>query len=200
MEEEKQLSVSELFYSIQGEGANTGIPAFFIRLTGCNVRCPWCDSPETWSGRKGELMGSARISETVAESGAVNVVITGGEPLLHDLSELTGELRRIGMNILLETSGTVPFSGIFDWVCVSPKKAMPPLDENYGLADELKVIISDESDFIWAEECSAKVKEDCKLFLQPEWNSMAVPLVVEYIKRHPKWRLSLQTHKYINVR
>ena len=200
MEEEKQLSVSELFYSIQGEGANTGIPAFFIRLTGCNVRCPWCDSPETWSGRKGELMGSARISEMVAESGAVNVVITGGEPLLHDLSELTGELRRIGINILLETSGTVPFSGVFDWVCVSPKKAMPPLDENYGLADELKVIISDESDFIWAEECSAKVKEDCKLFLQPEWNSMAVPLVVEYIKRHSEWRLSLQTHKFINVR
>ena len=200
MKQQKLLSVSEHFYSIQGEGANTGVPAYFVRLTGCNVRCPWCDSPETWSGRKGASMSAAEIAAAVAESGAVNVVITGGEPLLHDLSELTEILSCSGKKILLETSGTVPFSGVFDWVCISPKKILPPLEENYALAQELKVVIADESDFLWAEECASKVNGDCRLFLQPEWNSMTVPLVVEYIKSHPHWRLSLQTHKFINVR
>lgn len=196
-----RVPLVESFYSLQGEGCHTGTAAYFIRLCGCDTGCPWCDSeyardpdnslPTTID----EIVGRAVVAE------AETIVITGGEPTMHDLQPLTEALHRHGMKIFLETAGTHTLRGEFDWICLSPKQIKHPTDEAFERADELKVVISDSDDLRWAEECAAKVRPECKLFLQPEWNGRAeaMPVIIEYIKRHPKWRLSLQTHKYIDI-
>ena len=166
------LPLVEDFYTIQGEGFHAGKPAYFIRLGGCDVGCT-----------------------------AQSIVITGGEPLLYPLGPLTAQLRERGLKIFLETSGSHPFSGEFDWVCLSPKTKQPPLTEAYGRADELKVIIGSVADFEWAEQCAAKVSEECMLFLQPEWSvyEEILPALVEYAKANPRWNISVQTHKFMHI-
>lgn len=195
------LPVAESFYSIQGEGANTGKAAWFIRLGGCNVRCPWCDSPSTWDAERHPLRSIGDIVSEIASTPAVNVVITGGEPLIHQLGPLCGKLREKGYSIFLETSGTSPLSGEFDWICVSPKRHRPPLQEVLDKADELKAVIGKEEDIAWAESISQAVPGRCILMLQPEWGQRdaAARIITEYVKGHPGWRVSLQTHKYMNI-
>lgn len=195
------LPVAESFYSIQGEGSNTGKAAWFIRLGGCNVRCPWCDSPSTWDQNRHPVMTVEKIVEEIAASPAVNVVITGGEPLLHPLGPLCSALRGTGRNIFLETSGTSRISGDFDWICLSPKRHRPPLEDCLSLADELKAVVSREDDILWAETTAKSVKPDCVLMLQPEWGhrELVTPIIIDYVKKHPQWRISLQTHKYLGI-
>lgn len=196
-----KLPLVEEFYTLQGEGAHSGTAAWFIRLAGCDVGCEWCDSGESWSARKHPSMDVADIVSRASAQPAKTVVVTGGEPLMHNLDELSGGLHSAGKRINLETSGSHPFSGSFDWVCVSPKRRRPPLDEAWQKADELKVIVETPADFEWAEQCAANVRVASLLFLQPEWNRRAemTPQIVEYIKQHPRWRLSLQSHKYIGI-
>jgi organic radical activating enzyme len=196
----------EHFYTIQGEGFHQGKAAYFIRLGGCDVGCVWCDVKESWDA---SLHPQFSVDEIVkmAESGAspgkenLIVVITGGEPLMHDLTGLTSLLKQQGFHTNIETSGSHPLSGYWDWICLSPKKFKAPLPEVITAANELKVVIFNKSDFAWAEKYAALVGEDCLLYLQPEWSkaSEMMPLMVEYIKQHPRWRISLQIHKYMNV-
>jgi organic radical activating enzyme len=197
----RMLPLVEDFYTLQGEGFHTGRAAYFIRLGGCDVGCRWCDAKDTWNPRVHPPVAVADIVGRASEHPAQAVVVTGGEPLMYPLDELCGELHGAGIEIFLETSGSHPFSGSFDWVCLSPKKQQPPLDEAWVRADELKVIIETEADLDWAEECAAKVGEDCRLFLQPEWSrrDAVMPVIVEYIKEHPRWRISLQAHKYMRI-
>lgn len=195
------LPVMEAFYTLQGEGYHTGKAAYFIRLAGCDVGCVWCDVKESWDASQHPKQ---QVHEIVA--GAISfpgrmVVITGGEPLLHDLSDVTNALHKAGFLVNIETSGSAPMSGQFDWICVSPKKFKAPLPAIMPLAHELKVVVFHKSDFAWAEMHAAAVSPFCKLYLQPEWekrNEMT-PLIVDYIQQHPQWQLSLQTHKYIGV-
>lgn len=197
------LPVIESFYSLQGEGVNVGCPAFFIRLAGCNVRCPWCDTKESWNEKNAQLKDVQTLTDEAVESGALSVVITGGEPLLHPLDALTGSLKSMGLKVWLETSGSAPLSGSFDWICLSPKKICPPADvEIFAKADELKAVIDSEEDFEWAELCRSKTSPDCIAELQPQWNAneRIVSRIMDYIKNNPCWRLSLQTHKYLNIR
>ncbi|MCC6371386.1 MAG: 7-carboxy-7-deazaguanine synthase QueE [Bacteroidia bacterium] len=191
----------EEFYTIQGEGANTGKAAYFIRIGGCDVGCHWCDVKESWDANIHPLTALEKIVENVKLSQANSVVVTGGEPLIYNLSELTRRLASLGIQTYIETSGAYPLSGSWNWVCLSPKKTMQPLDEVYAAANELKVIVFNKHDFIWAEEQAQKVNADCKLYLQPEWSKRLalIPEIVEYVKRHPRWMISLQTHKYMNI-
>ncbi|MDR0907742.1 MAG: 7-carboxy-7-deazaguanine synthase QueE [Rikenellaceae bacterium] len=197
----RMLPLVEDFYTLQGEGFHTGRAAYFIRLGGCDVGCRWCDAKDTWNPRVHPPVAVAEIVGRASEYPARAVVVTGGEPLMYPLDELCGELHKRDIEIFLETSGSHPFSGSFDWVCLSPKKQQPPLDEAWARADELKVIIETESDLGWAEQCAGRVGEDCRLFLQPEWSRRdeVMPAIVEYIKAHPKWRISLQAHKYMRI-
>lgn len=198
---ETVLPVVEQFYSIQGEGFNAGTAAYFIRLAGCNVRCEWCDAKYTWGMSGHAESGVCELVRNVSEAGANAVVITGGEPLLHDLSDLCSALHELGVRIMLETSGTMPLRGDFDWICVSPKRKLRPLNEVLREADELKAVISRDDDFSFAEENASHVSGKCVLSLQPEWSRMdaVMPGIVEYVKRNPAWRVSLQTHKFMNV-
>ena len=191
----------ESFYSIQGEGFHSGKPAYFIRLSGCDVNCHWCDVKESWDISKEQYTEVDEIVNKVLKTSAELVVITGGEPLMHDLSDLTKALKKEDKKIHIETSGTHPFTGDFDWICFSPKKFKKPLDIYFSISDELKIIICNKSDFKWAEQLSKKVKKNTKLIMQPEWSREEVisPLILEYIKLNPKWRISVQTHKYLNV-
>ncbi len=205
------LPLVEEFYTLQGEGAHTGRAAWFVRLGGCDVGCSWCDARETWNPRVWPPVEVAEIVRRVAgpENVARAVVLTGGEPLMYPLGGLCSALHAAGIEIFLETSGSHPFSGSFDWVCLSPKRRQPPLDEAWGRADELKVIVESEADFAWAEECAARVgaareaggKGASRLFLQPEWSRRdeVMPLIVSYIKKNPRWRSSLQSHKYMRI-
>lgn len=195
------LPVAESFYSIQGEGFNTGKAAWFIRLGGCDVRCPWCDSPSTWNPERHPVMTVEKITEEIAASPAANIVITGGEPLMHPLGPLCAALRKKGYSIFLETSGTSPLSGDFDWICLSPKRHRPPLAGNPGRADEIKAVVSSMEDILWAETVVKSAKAECVLSLQPEWGhrESVTPIIIEYVKQHPRWRISLQTHKYIGI-
>lgn len=195
------LPVMESFYTLQGEGFHQGRAAYFIRLGGCDVGCVWCDVKESWDASAHLLR---TIEEIVAEAAAQPgrlAVITGGEPLLHNLDKLTAALKQAGFETNIETSGSSPLSGQWDWICLSPKKFKAPLPEVVPHANELKVVIFNKSDFAWAEQYAAQVSADCKLYLQPEWDKAAIvtPLVIDYIKENPKWELSLQIHKYINV-
>lgn len=198
---QSRLPVMEHFYTIQGEGFHQGKAAYFIRLGGCDVGCVWCDVKESWKAEGYPLLDATTILQYIRQTPAQLVVITGGEPLMHNLTSLTQALRREGYTVNLETSGAWPLSGEWDWICLSPKKFKAPLPEIIPLAQELKIIVFNSSDFEWAEKYAGEVSVDCKLFLQPEWSkaSMVTPLIVEYIREHPQWELSLQIHKYINV-
>lgn len=193
--------VMEYFYTVQGEGANTGKAAFFLRLAGCDVGCVWCDVKESWDAGKHSSMPISAMVEAVKASGAVRVVITGGEPAMYNLDELTQQLHVAGIECYLETSGAYPLTGEWDWVCVSPKKFKKPLDSALASADELKIIVYNESDFSWAEEYQQKVGTACQLFLQPEYSAFnkMVPSIVEFVKSHPEWTISLQTHKIMHI-
>lgn len=195
------LPVMEAFYTIQGEGFHQGKAAYFIRLGGCDVGCVWCDVKESWDASVHPLIPVHKIVEEAKNSGCRLAVVTGGEPLLHHLDDLTSGLHYAGFATNIETSGSSPLSGSWDWICLSPKKFKEPLPEILLRADELKIIIFNKSDFQWAEKYAVKVSENCKLYLQPEWSkaSVVTPWIIDYIKLHPQWQLSLQIHKYINV-
>ena len=195
------LPVMEHFYTLQGEGFHQGRAAYFIRLGGCDVGCVWCDVKESWDADKHAKYEIGNLISEVKKTPAEIVVITGGEPLMHNLDELTYELQSAGLKTHIETSGAYPLSGSWDWICLSPKKFKAPLPEILSKANELKVIIFNKSDFPWAEKYAAFSSASCKLYLQPEWSKADVmtPLIVDHIKAHPKWELSLQIHKYIHV-
>jgi 7-carboxy-7-deazaguanine synthase len=191
----------EHFYTVQGEGANTGQSAYFLRLGGCDVGCVWCDVKESWEADLHPQVSVERMVEYVKAAGAVRAVITGGEPCMYDLLPLTNALHVAGVACYLETSGAHPISGSWDWICLSPKKFKAPLKASYEKADELKVIVYNNHDFIWAEEQSADVRSSCRRFLQPEYSvfSKMITPIIEYVKLHPDWTISLQTHKIMNI-
>ncbi len=192
--------VMEDFYTIQGEGAHSGTAAYFIRLAGCDVQCWWCDVKESWDESKHPKIKSSEITARAAASRAGIAVITGGEPLLHDLTTLTQMLKKEGLQVHIETSGSSPLSGQLDWITLSPKRFKKPLDEVFPYVDELKVVVLKNKDLEWAEENAAKCPPSAKLLLQPEWDTpSSVPLIVEYVKKNPHWGISLQTHKFMNV-
>jgi len=213
------LPVMESFYTLQGEGFHQGKAAYFIRLAGCDVGCVWCDVKDSWDATKHPMVHVDKIvTKLKIETGISNgklgnnlqpstlnikpiVVITGGEPLMHNLTQLTKALHSAGFQTNIETSGAYPLSGEWDWICLSPKKFKAPLPEVVPQAHELKVVIFNKTDFTWAEQYAALVSPHCKFYLQPEWDkaSEVTPLIIDYIKANPKWELSLQIHKYINV-
>lgn len=195
------LPVMESFYTLQGEGFHQGKAAYFIRLGGCDVGCFWCDVKDSWDAAKHPQKTIETIIAEAQKYPAPIVVITGGEPLMHQLDELTQSLHAAGFKTNIETSGAHPLTGEWDWICLSPKKFKAPLPEILPVANELKVVVYNKADFDWAEKYAAKVSPGCKLFLQPEWDKSneITPLIIEYIKANPKWELSLQIHKYINV-
>lgn len=203
------LPVMEHFYTLQGEGYHQGRAAYFIRLGGCDVGCVWCDVKNSWDMESHPRMSVSELVNAVLNNSSPRggrregalVVITGGEPLMHNLDELTSAFQSAGLKTNIETSGAHPLSGNWDWICFSPKKFKEPLPEIFPLANELKVIVFHQSDFEWAEKYAALVSAGCKLYLQPEWDKAPVvtPLIIEYIKQNPQWELSLQIHKYINV-
>ena len=195
------LPVMESFYTIQGEGYHQGKAAYFIRLGGCDVGCVWCDVKDSWdAGKHPKLEISNIVGEAMKYPGRL-AVVTGGEPLMHDCSALTNELHKAGFITNIETSGSYPLSGNWDWICLSPKKFKAPLPEILPLANELKVVIFNKSDFAWAEKYAELVSPDCRLYLQPEWEKSAIvtPMIIDYILKNPKWEFSLQIHKYIHV-
>ena len=195
------LPVMEHFYTLQGEGFHQGKAAYFIRLGGCDVGCVWCDVKDSWDADKHPKYEIKTLVEEVKKTPTEIVVITGGEPLMHNLDELTKELQVSGFNTNIETSGAYPLSGSWNWICLSPKKFKAPLPDVIPFANELKVVVFNKSDFDWAEKYAGLVSPSCKLYLQPEWDKAAemTPLIIEYIKANPKWELSLQIHKYIGA-
>lgn len=195
------LPLMEEFYTIQGEGFNTGKAAYFIRLGGCDVGCHWCDVKESWDAEVHPLTPIENIVSKVEKLPAKAVVVTGGEPLLYNLDKLTSQLKSIGVKTFIETSAAYPLTGNWDWICISPKKFKKPQPEILKLAGELKVIIFNKTDFEWAEKHAVLCGENTKLYLQPEWSKRdeMTPLIIEYVKKHPKWEISLQTHKYMNI-
>lgn len=192
--------IMEHFYTIQGEGFHTGSAAYFIRTAGCDVQCWWCDVKDSWDGSKHPKMTVGQLVQEVNTSRASKVVITGGEPLVHDLDPLTQMLKELGCQIHIETSGSSQLSGHLDWVTLSPKRFKKPLIEAYEYADELKVVVLTNKDLAWAEEEAEKCSKDTKFYLQPEWDTPeSIPLIVDYVKKNPKWEISLQTHKFLDV-
>ncbi|MBO9632510.1 MAG: 7-carboxy-7-deazaguanine synthase QueE [Chitinophagaceae bacterium] len=191
----------EYFYTLQGEGYHQGKAAYFIRLGGCDVGCVWCDVKESWDASKHPVLDLGTIVAGAAQFPGRIAIITGGEPLMHELDPLTDALHDAGFQTHIETSGAHPLSGEWDWICLSPKKFKAPLPEILPLANELKVVIYNKSDFEWAEKYAAQVSPHCKLYLQPEWSKsqQITPLIIDYIKDHPQWEFSLQLHKYIHV-
>lgn len=191
----------ESFYTIQGEGFHQGRAAYFIRLGGCDVGCVWCDVKDSWDAGKHPLVKIDDLVAGVKSTPAKLVVITGGEPLMHDLDQLTIKLQAEGLETNIETSGSSPLSGSWNWICLSPKKFKAPLPEILPVVNELKVVVFNKSDFTWAEDFEARVSKNCKLYLQPEWSRAPgiTEEIVDYIKANPQWELSLQVHKYINV-
>ncbi|WP_149915638.1 7-carboxy-7-deazaguanine synthase QueE [Sphingobacterium cavernae] len=195
------LPLMEDFYTIQGEGYHTGKAAYFIRLGGCDVGCHWCDVKESWDADLHPLTSVETIVNNSKTHPSKTVVITGGEPLIYNLDLLTRRLKEEGIETFIETSGAYPLSGDWDWICLSPKKFKGPRPEVLAAAGELKVIVFNKSDFLWAEEHAALAAPNCKLYLQPEWSKAAevTPLIIDYVKDNPKWNISLQTHKYLNI-
>lgn len=195
------LPLMEQFLTLQGEGRFSGQLSYFIRLAGCDVGCVWCDVKESWNANEHPTVSISDIAEQAKKSGAKIAVITGGEPLMHDLKELTFALKEQGMRVHLETSGAHPLSGNFDWICLSPKKFKSPLPELVLAAHELKVVVYHPSDLKWAEQYEKLVSDSCLLYLQPEWEKRdaMTPMIIDYIHHHPQWILSLQSHKYINI-
>jgi organic radical activating enzyme len=191
----------EMFYTLQGEGYHQGKAAYFIRLAGCDVGCVWCDVKESWDASKHPVYSVDEIVTSALAHPARLAIITGGEPLLYNLDALTTALKKVGFEVNIETSGSSPMSGKWDWVCLSPKKFKAPLAESIASASELKVVIFNKHDFEWAETYAKQVPASCKLYLQPEWDkaSEITPLIIDYIKANPNWELSAQLHKYIQV-
>lgn len=191
----------EHFYTLQGEGAHTGRAAYFIRLAGCDVGCVWCDVKESWDADGHPLLTTEAIVAAAAQHPGRIAVVTGGEPAMHDLNPLCDALHAAGFRVHIETSGSSPLSGNLDWITVSPKKFKAPLEDCLQQANELKVIVYNKSDFKWGEEHAAQVPEDCILYLQPEWSKrdQMTPDIIDYIQQNPRWQLSLQTHKYLNI-
>lgn len=195
------LPIMEAFYTIQGEGHYSGNTAYFIRLGGCDVGCVWCDVKDSWDADK---WPKESVTDIVAKANGFPgklAVVTGGEPLMYDMSQLTSELHKHGFKTNIETSGAHPLSGSWDWLCFSPKKFKKPLPAFYEKADELKIIVFNKSDLKWAENHAAKVNNRCLLYLQPEWDKAdeMLPLVIDYVKENPRWKISLQTHKFMNI-
>lgn len=194
------LPLMEEFYTIQGEGFHKGKAAYFIRVGGCDVGCHWCDVKESWNAETHPPTAIETIAEN-AEKYSKTIVITGGEPLTWNMDPLTNLLRQKGLDIHIETSGAYELTGVWDWICLSPKKLKLPTKKVYEKANELKVIIFNNDDFRFAEEQAAKVNDSCILYLQPEWSKREkmIPLIVDYVMANPKWMVSLQTHKYLNI-
>lgn len=197
----ESLPIMEAFYTLQGEGFHQGKAAYFIRLAGCDVGCIWCDVKESWDENLYPLQTIEEIVSNAKENPSRLAVITGGEPTLYNLKTLTSVLQKEGFQTNIETSGSSPLTGTWDWICLSPKKFKPPLPGILKKANELKIIVFNKSDFLWAENYAAEVSENCKLYLQPEWSKaeQTIPMIVDYIKAHPRWQFSLQMHKYIHV-
>lgn len=196
----EMLPLMEEFYTIQGEGYHKGTAAYFIRVGGCDVGCHWCDVKESWDAN----IHPPTDADTIAHNAAKysdTIVVTGGEPLMWDMNPLTRKLKALGLQTHIETSGAYELSGEWDWICLSPKKRMLPTEKVLEKANELKVIVYNKSDFDFAEKHAAQVNEDCILYLQPEWSvrEKIVPLIVDYVMKNPKWKVSLQTHKYLNI-
>jgi organic radical activating enzyme len=196
-----QYPVMEHFYTLQGEGAFAGQAAYFIRLGGCDVGCVWCDVKESWDADVHPKMTISEIIAAAQKHPGRIAVITGGEPSMHELKPLTDALHLAGFRTHVETSASSPLTGDWDWVTLSPKKFKVPLEENMHLAHELKIIVFNKSDFKWAEEYAALVPAECKLYLQSEWDKREEmsPLIIEFIQQNPRWQLSMQTHKYLNI-
>ncbi|MBJ04677.1 MAG: 7-carboxy-7-deazaguanine synthase QueE [Flavobacteriales bacterium] len=195
------LSIKETFLSIQGEGFYAGQSSYFIRTQGCDIGCHWCDEPNSWSLNKGVKMNYKTIINNIKKSKTNIVVVTGGEPLMHNLEELTSILKVEKYSTHLETSGAYPITGKWDWITLSPKKVKPPQSKIYKIANELKVVIYNKHDFKWALDQSKRVQKDCLLYIQPEWSRSEEiqPLIIDFIQNNPLWRLSLQTHKYLKI-
>ncbi len=197
----KKLPLNEEFYTLQGEGFHTGKAAYFVRFGGCDIACRWCDSKISWKYEDSQLIDVEFIVEKAKQFPAKAVVVTGGEPLNYNLDFLCKELKKNNIQTFIETSGSGKFTGIWDWICLSPKKNSPPSTEIIPHANELKVIIYDNSDFEWAEEYANLVSRDCHLYLQPEWSRHKIMTndIVEYIKKNPKWKISIQAHKFMKI-
>ncbi len=195
------LPVMESFYTIQGEGAFTGQAAYFIRLGGCDVGCVWCDVKESWDAEVHPKVKVEKLVTDAKASGTQIVVVTGGEPAMHDLTVLTQELKNAGLRTHIETSGAHALTGTWDWVCFSPKKFKAPLPVVYEQANELKVVVYNKHDFKWAETHREMLRKDCLFYLQPEWerSNQMLPLIIDYVKENPHWKISLQTHKFMDI-
>ncbi|MFM7022760.1 MAG: 7-carboxy-7-deazaguanine synthase QueE [Flavobacteriales bacterium] len=201
LDQGKKLPVMEEFYTIQGEGYNSGKPAYFIRVGGCDVGCHWCDVKESWDPSLHPLKNVDDVVHAAMAFPAKDIVITGGEPSIYNLDYICAQLIKSGKRVFVETSGAYPLSGEWHWICLSPKKTAPPMPEIYQKAHEIKVIVFNNNDFAWAEEHAAKANADCKLYLQPEWSKSKemLPKIIDYVQQHPKWNISLQTHKYMGI-
>jgi len=195
------LPIMEHFYTIQGEGSYTGQSAYFIRLGGCDVGCVWCDVKDSWDAEDHPNTNIDFLVEEAEKYPGRLVIITGGEPLMYDLTDLTSAFKNAGFQVNVETSGVYPVTGEWDWICFSPKKFQKPQLDVYGKAHELKVVVFNLSDLKWAEAEAAKVNSSCRLFLQPEWSKKdeLLPSIIEYVKNNPQWHISLQTHKYLDI-
>jgi len=195
------LPLMEHFYTIQGEGFHTGRAAYFLRLGGCDVGCVWCDVKDSWDANAHPQVEIETMLQYIKEAKAQMAVITGGEPLLHHLDELTQLLHQNNIETNIETSGSSPLSGKWDWICLSPKKFKAPLLEVIEKANELKIVVFNKTDFEWAEKYATLVNEKCILYLQPEWDksSQMLPQIIDYVKQNPKWKISLQTHKFMQI-
>jgi len=198
---DEKIPILEEFYSIQGEGFNTGKAAYFVRVGGCDLACHWCDSKESWKPEIHQFVKIYEIITRVKQTKANAIVVTGGEPLIYDFNKFCEIAINSGFELMIETCGAYTFSGIWDWICLSPKQQKPPLEEYYNKANELKVIIYEERDLEWAEKCARKVSNNCELFLQPEWSRFEITkdIIVDYAKNNPKWKVSIQTHKFLKI-
>ncbi len=197
----QKLPLIDEFYTVQGEAFHTGRAAYFIRIGGCDIGCRWCDTKISWSFDVHRLASVDEIVSNVLKCNADTIVVTGGEPTLYELAPLCEAMQKNQIQTHIETSGAYKLTGKWDWICLSPKKQTPPLNEIYKQANELKVIIYEDDDYLWAEEVAEKVNKDCKLFLQPEWSrhKKLIPDIVEYVKKNKKWRISLQAHKFMRI-
>ena len=201
LESGKFLPIMEEFYTIQGEGGKSGKPAYFIRVGGCDVGCHWCDVKDSWDASLHPLVEVDGLIDKLKLIPSKDVVVTGGEPTLYNLDYLCQVLHTNGYQTFLETSGSHSFSGRWNWICLSPKKTLPPRPEVYAFADELKIIVHIKNDFKWAEKHAEKVNSECKLYLQPEWSNYdeVMPLIIDYVMKNPRWNISIQTHKFMNI-
>ena len=196
-----QLPLVEEFYTLQGEGYHTGKAAYFIRIGGCDIGCRWCDSKISWNPSIHPLVSIETIVANALKTPANAVVVTGGEPSLYNLEPLTSQLKEHGIKTFIETAGAKLLTGQWDWICLSPKRQSPPDESYYELADELKVIIYENEDYMWAEEVAERVSSDCLLYLQSEWSryEQNIKNIVDYVKNYPKWNVSLQAHKFMHI-